>query len=165
MRGDGGLTRKLEGGTGAICAIASIICRRRIRNGESPLAPVAPSPGVSTRPSHSSMSTVAPSPEGPVEAGELSIPATLDLLGQFSPADAESLVVLDTGAIANLACFKWLDKRDFISGRRGVSPARPSRAQERFKCGGRRLGDVRHAVGISAVNSRFCGATCNMQWE
>ena len=50
--------------------------------------------------------------------------------------EADSLVVLGTGATANPACFRWLERHDEILG------------QKEFKFGDGRLGEVRRAGGI-----------------
>ena len=49
-------------------------------------------------------------------AREQTSATTLDLGGQFSFKGASGLVVLDTGAAANLAGFRWLERRNRIFG-------------------------------------------------
>ena len=58
------------------------------------------------------------------------------------------MIVLDTGATANLVCFSWLARLNRILKRRGIPRAatHPSRARSRFGDG--RLEEVRHAADI-----------------
>ena len=84
---------------------------------------------------------------------------TLDVGGLFLVADSECLVVLDTGAAANLGRFRWREQHNRVLKwwrYRKVS-AYPSSAQFRFGDG--RGDEVRHAadtlVGIPGSKGEF----------
>ena len=47
--------------------------------------------------------------------------ATLDLVGQFAALGADSVMAPDSGAAANLICFKWPEGPKFDSGTLGRS--------------------------------------------
>ena len=55
-------------------------------------------------------------PAGPAP-GENSFPTTLELGGHFAATQSESVVALDTGATANLVCYKWSGNRNSFRGR------------------------------------------------
>ena len=61
----------------------------------------------------------SPSQEDVEESCEQAYPATLGLLGHFSVMGAGCVVVLDSGATANLACFRLLGRRNSIFKRGG----------------------------------------------
>ena len=50
-------------------------------------------------------------PGGPERMCERPFSTTLGVGGQFACVRGDSIAVLDTGATANLACFKWLANR------------------------------------------------------
>ena len=54
----------------------------------------------------------------------------------------DSVVVLDTGATANLACFRWLSRHNSLLERKGLPRALTYPAQARFKFGDGRTGNV-----------------------
>ena len=104
------------------------------------------------------------SPETPALVGlarshENSFPATLELGGRFATAQSESAVALDTGATANLVCYKWPETRNSFSGKRGFAKAAPYPSSARFKFGDGRVGVVGHAadikVGIAGRRGAF----------
>ena len=78
---------------------------------------------------------------------EQSLSATLDMGGLFLVSKDESVVVLDTGATANLVCFQHHNRLLGRSGLQRVSTY-PSKARSRF--GGGRLGEESHAADIPA---------------
>ena len=51
-------------------------------------------------------------PLGPARSHEKSFPRTPELGGQFVVTQSDSVVVLNTGATANLVCCKWLGNRN-----------------------------------------------------
>ena len=75
-----------------------------------------------------------------------SFSTTLDLGVQFLFEEAASVVVLDIGAAANLACFRLLAHRNRILEREGFLRVPTYPAGARFKFGDGRLGEVRHAA-------------------
>ena len=72
--------------------------------------------------------------------------------------EADSLVVLGTGAAANSVCFKWLERRNEISERKGAPRATTYLACARFKFGSGLLGAARRVadcpVGIAGNHGR-----------
>ena len=54
----------------------------------------------------------------------------------------DSAVVLDTGATANLACFRWLSRRNSLPEQKGFPRVLTYPAQARFKFGDGRSGNV-----------------------
>ena len=73
--------------------------------------------------------------------------------------DANSVAVLETGATATLACFKWLGRRNAALDKWVIPPAQPHPALAGFKFGKGRLGEVRFAaeisVGIAGGRGKF----------
>ena len=67
---------------------------------------------------------------------------TLDLGGQFAVMDADSVVVLDTGASAILVRYMWLGHHSNFSERWGVPRVETYPACARSKFGDRRFGEV-----------------------
>ena len=74
-------------------------------------------------------------------------------------AQSESAVVLDTGATANLVCYKWLENHNLFLGKQGLAEAVPYPSAARFKFGGGGIGEVKHAadtkVGIAGCAGAF----------
>ena len=82
------------------------------------------------------------------------------MLGRlFLVLEADSLVVLDTGAAADLVCFRWLGHRSRISERRGYQKVSTSPLSAIVRFGNGRLGEVPHAaetpVGIAGNKGKF----------
>ena len=79
--------------------------------------------------------------------------------GQFAASNSESAAVLDTGATANLVCYKWLGTRNSFLGRREMEKAVPYPSNARFKFGDGRIGEVKHAadikVGVAGCKGAF----------
>ena len=71
----------------------------------------------------------------------------------------DSVVVLDTGAAANLVCSSWLAHRNSILKRHGIPKVATYRSHARFRFGYGRFGEVRHAadvpVGIDRKKGMF----------
>ena len=112
-------------------------------------APVSSPPKMSTRPPFSPIPMESPaevqekglpSQEDSEEACAQSFSATSDLSGQFSAADADSVMVLGAGATANLVCLNGWAAAILC---RGIPSAKPFRARARFKFGNGRLCDLR----------------------
>ena len=59
--------------------------------------------------------------KGNEEPREKSCSATSELLGSFSVADADSVVLRDAGATTHVACFEWLFRFGEICGSSGAS--------------------------------------------
>ena len=55
-------------------------------------------------------------------------------------------MILDTGTAANLACSQWLNRNNSMLGKMGPPRVPTYPAQERFKFGEGRMGDVRFAA-------------------
>ena len=72
----------------------------------------------------------------------------MDMGEIFLVSKKDSVAVLDTGATANLVCFRWLANHNRILQEYGIqrAPTYPSKARSRL-CD-RRLGEVRHAADI-----------------
>ena len=120
-------------------------------------APVSSRTSASARPGYSFISAESPAEvkeggwplrEDSEEACEQSFSATLDLFGQFSAADAESVAVPATRASAHLVCFQWLGRINSVLKQWGSPPAQPYPERARFKFGNDRLGDARVAPDI-----------------
>ena len=58
---------------------------------------------------------------------------------------------LDTGAAADLVCFKWLERHNEISERYGVPRGQAYLARARLKFGDGRSGEIRCAADIPAI--------------
>ena len=71
----------------------------------------------------------------------------------------DSVVVLDTGATANLVCFRWLGHHNTLLEQQGLPRVPTYPAQARFKFGDGRTGDVCFAaditVGIAGAKGTF----------
>ena len=74
-------------------------------------------------------------------------------------AKDESVVILDTGATANLACFQWLRRHNELLARRGFPTVSTYQAHATFKFGDGRTGEVCHAaditVGVAGIKGVF----------
>ena len=81
---------------------------------------------------------------------EQSFSTTLEAGSQLVCAKGNSVVILDTGATANLASFRWLARRNSIPGEMGPRRVATYPAQARFTFAGSRMGDVRFAADIAA---------------
>ena len=79
---------------------------------------------------------------------EPSISTTLDAGRLLLASGPESAAVSDTGAKANLACFRWLKHHNRISEREGNQKVPIYSSSARFRFGGGSPGDVRHAADI-----------------
>ena len=75
--------------------------------------------------------------------------------GAFVISQEYSVVVLDTGAAANLVCFRSLAHHNRILERRGIPRVTTYPSQARFRFGDGRLGEVRHAAAISVGFTAF----------
>ena len=71
----------------------------------------------------------------------------------------DSVVVLDTGATANLVCFRWLSHHNSLLEQQGLPRVLTYPAQARFKFGDGRTGNVCFAaditVGIAGAKGAF----------
>ena len=98
-------------------------------------------------------------PAGPARSQEQSFSAAIDAGGQFSATQSESVAVLETGATANLVCYKWLDTHNLFSKRQGLEEAVSYPSNAGFKLGDGRIGEVKHAadirVGIAGCKGAF----------
>ena len=72
-------------------------------------------------------------------------------------AQNESVVILDTGATANLVCSNWLSHRNELLTRRGLPKVASYPAHAMFKFGGGRIGEVCHAADITVGVAGFKG--------
>ena len=90
---------------------------------------------------------------------ENSFSTTIDLGGEFAVSPASSVVVLDTGATANLVCKSWLANHNLFLERRGMGKVRLYPSAARFKFGDGKIGEVRFAanivVGIAGCKGTF----------
>ena len=73
---------------------------------------------------------------------ENSFSTTIDLGGEFAVSSASSVVVLDTGATANLVCKSWLANHNLFLERRGMEKVRLYPSAARFKFGDGQIGEV-----------------------
>ena len=78
----------------------------------------------------------------------------LGIRGGFFVAEMGSVAVLDTTATANLACFKWLNRRNSVLREFAVTPAHHNPVCARFKNGNGRKSAARFAAGVPV------GAAC-----
>ena len=67
-------------------------------------------------------------------------------------------MVLDSGATANLVCYKWLDNRNLFSERQGLGKAVPFCSSARFKFGYGGIGEDKDAADIKAGIAGCTGA-------
>ena len=74
----------------------------------------------------------------------------MDAGGLFLVSEKGSVVVLDTGATANLVCFRCLDHHNRLAERHGFRRVSTYPQKARFRLGDGRVGNVRHAVDIPA---------------
>ena len=85
--------------------------------------------------------------------------ATWDLFGQFSAADAESVVVRDSGPTANSGSVQCLGRRKSLLKQWGIPPSQTLPARARFKFGVGLLGGKRFAAempaGMAGVREKF----------
>ena len=70
----------------------------------------------------------------------------------------DSVVILDTGATANLVCFNWLSHHNDLLARRGLPKVVSYPARAMFKFGDGRVGEVCHAADIAVGVAGFKGA-------
>ena len=68
--------------------------------------------------------------------------------GLLFVSDSDSLVVLDSGATASLAHFRWLENHNWPLGRRGYQKASTYPSSARFRFGDGCQGEVRRAADI-----------------
>ena len=120
------------------------------KRNSTPQVSVAPPPPPSTVP-RSSFSSIALDPEPPAcldsvspETGtaghcEQSFSTTLDTGCQLVCMQDDSVVILDTGATANLVCLRWLNHHNALLEQKGMSRVSPYPAQARFKFGDGRI--------------------------
>ena len=71
-------------------------------------------------------------PGGPERMCERPFSTTLGVGGQFACVSGDSIAVLDTGATANLACFKWLANRKSRLRKMGIPEVTAFPAMARF---------------------------------
>ena len=64
---------------------------------------------------------------------------------------SESVVVLDTGATANLVCYKWLGDHNRFLERQELEKPVPYPSNARFKFGEGRIAEVQHAADIKGL--------------
>ena len=64
-------------------------------------------------------------PVGPARSRENSFPTTVELGGQFAATQSDSVLVLDTGATANLVCYTWSGNHNLFFGKKGIAKALP----------------------------------------
>ena len=70
-------------------------------------------------------------PVGPARSHENSFSTSLELGGQFAATQSDSVVALDTGATANLACRKWLVANGYWSDNRNLFLERKALPRQR----------------------------------
>ena len=66
--------------------------------------------------------------------------------GHFFCTGGDSVVALETGATANIACFRQSGNRILLSGKRGLPRESTYPACARFEFGNSRRGEVRYAA-------------------
>ena len=90
---------------------------------------------------------------------EQSFITSLRVSDHVAYAKNDSVVVLDTGATANLICFRWLDHHNTILQQWGLEKVTPYRAHATFRFGDGRTGDVGFAadvtVGLAGAKGHF----------
>ena len=121
-------------------------------------APAPPSVSPSRpRASFSSISLEEP-PSGRNVAEQAFIPS-LKVDCPIFYAKEESAVILDTGATANLVCFRWLRRQNELLVNRGIPEVTTFPALATFKVGDGRTGEVCHAaditVGVAGIKGKF----------
>ena len=79
---------------------------------------------------------------------EQSFATAVDLGEALLVSQSDSVVALDTGATANLACFSWLAHQNSILEKRGSPRVSTNPSKAKFRSGDGRLGEVRHAADI-----------------
>ena len=79
---------------------------------------------------------------------EQSFSTTLDVGCLFFVSDEDAAAVLGTGATANLALFRWHERHNRLLERKGRRKVSTYPSSTRFRFGGGRLGEVRHAADI-----------------
>ena len=75
---------------------------------------------------------------------------TLEADSQLIGAKENGVVILECGAAANLARFRWLNHHNSLLGRLGLPRASTHPAQAQFKFGSGRTGDANSAADITA---------------
>ena len=63
---------------------------------------------------------------------------------------ADCVVVLDTGATANLVCFSWLERHNRLLEHHSLQRVSVYQSEARFRFGDGRVGEVRRAADITA---------------
>ena len=90
---------------------------------------------------------------------EQSFITSLRVSDHIAYASNDSVVILDTGATANLICFRWLDHHNSILRQWGLEKVTPYRANATFRFGDGRTGDVGFAadvtVGLAGAKGQF----------
>ena len=94
-----------------------------------------------------------------------SFSTTVDLRGQSLRTCEDSVVVLETGAAANMARFRRLGNRKFLLGEKGSSRISTYPARARYKIGDGRPGAVRSATGIALGNAARGGTPATFALE
>ena len=129
--------------------------RRVIRSSNKPYCSIAMEAPLSVG------SSRKPAPGGPDRSREQCFSTTLDIGGQFAASNSDSVAVLGAGATANLVRFKWLDNRIIFLQRQDFPKVMPYSTSARFKFGGGRATEVKHAadikVGIAWGEGAFAG--------
>ena len=96
---------------------------------------------------------------GPARKNERSFSSTLEVGGQFVCVHDDSVGELETGATANLVCFKWLGNHNSHLQKTGILQVRTYPTMARFRYGDGRNGEVRFAaeikVGIAGRKGAF----------
>ena len=75
---------------------------------------------------------------------------TLDAGGLFLVSKEDSAGALDTGAAANLVCFRWLERRNQLLERRGYQRGTTYPSEARYHVVDGRLGELPQAADILA---------------
>ena len=78
--------------------------------------------------------------------------------GQFGLAYGGGVVVLDTGATANLACSTWLNNRNSYLHKMGFPKVNPYPTLPRLKFGAGRIGVAEYAADIKVGSKGRRGA-------
>ena len=115
----------------------------------------APSPPTNPRSSFSS-STLEDSPRD-INVVQHSFSTSMTRERPVCYAQNGSVVILDTGATANLVRFKWLPHHNELLSRRGLPRVDSYPAHAIFKFGDGRVGEVCHAADITVGVAGFKG--------
>ena len=90
---------------------------------------------------------------------EQSFLPTLEDGSQLICMKEDSVVILDTGATANLVCFRRSTQNNSLLSKLGLPRVATSPAQARFKFGGGRMGGARFAADIAVAIASTQGDT------